>query len=86
MSNSSGGSSSGLGGLLSNQVTQAAKRSTATLAVATPSTPSTNADPTLTAPGGSLLPPLPQGRNHAHHTPGHRGLLAGWVHDVAGWF
>ena len=84
--NSSGGSSSGLGGLLSNQVSQAAKSSTATLAVGTPSTPSTNADPTLTAPAASLLPPVPRGRNNAHHAPGHRGLLAGWVHDVEGWF
>jgi phospholipid/cholesterol/gamma-HCH transport system substrate-binding protein len=84
--NSSGGSSSGLGGLLSNQVSQAAKSSTATLAVATPSTPSTNADPTLTAPAASLLPPLPHGRHNAYHAPGHRGLLAGWVHDVEGWF
>ena len=85
-SNSSGGSSSGLGGLLSNQVSQAANKSTATLAVATASTSSANAAPTLTAPAASMLPPLPQGHSAAHHAPEHRGLLAGWVHDVEGWF
>jgi virulence factor Mce-like protein len=80
----SGSSGSGLGGLLSNKVTNAASRSTASLAVATPTSPS--ADPTLTAPAASLLPPLPRNQSHARHGHGRRGLLAGWVRDVEGWF
>jgi hypothetical protein len=80
----SGSSGSGLGGLLSNKVTNAASRSTASLAVATPTSPS--ADPTLTAPAASLLPPLPRNQTRAQHGHGRRGLLAGWVHDVEGWF
>ncbi len=82
----SSSSSSGLGGLLSDQVTHAASQSAATLDVAAPSTPSANADPTLTAPAASLLPPLPQGPRAVHRAHAHRGLLAGWAHDVAGWF
>ncbi len=85
-SGDSSSSSSGLGGLLSDQVTHAASQSAATLDVATPSKPSANADPTLTAPAASLLPPLPQGPRPVHRTHAHRGLLAGWAHDVAGWF
>ena len=87
-SSSSGGSgsssspSSGLGGLLSNQATRDAGQPTATLAVA--GTPTHSADPTLTAPGASSLPPLPQ--DQRSHTHAHRGLLSGWVHDVEGWF
>lgn len=84
---SSGSSSSssgpgGLGGLLSNQVAGGSSQPSATLAVQTPST----AHPTLTAPAAALLPPLPQdqARRPSHHA--HRGLLSGWVHDVAGWF
>ena len=80
----SGSSGSGLGGLLSNQVTHAAGKSTASLAVARPTSPS--ADPTLTAPAASLLPPLPQDQAHAHRGQGRRGLVAGWVRDVEGWF
>jgi phospholipid/cholesterol/gamma-HCH transport system substrate-binding protein len=81
-SSSSGGSQSGLGGLLSNQAAHDSSRPTATLAVAGSSAP--KADPTLTAPSASLLPPLPQDRRpHAH---AHRGLVSGWVHDVEGWF
>jgi virulence factor Mce-like protein len=80
----SGSSGSGLGGLLSNKVTNAASQSTASLALATPTSPS--ADPTLTAPAASLLPPLPRNQTRAQHGHGRRGLLAGWVHDVEGWF
>jgi phospholipid/cholesterol/gamma-HCH transport system substrate-binding protein len=82
-SSGSGSSGSGLGGLLSNQVTRAANQSTAAVAVAEPST---KMDPTLTAPAASLLPPLPQDQGHARHGHARRGLLAGWVHDVEGWF
>jgi phospholipid/cholesterol/gamma-HCH transport system substrate-binding protein len=82
-SSGSGSSGSGLGGLLSNQVTRAANRSTTAVAVAAPAT---NADPTLTAPAASLLPALPQDQGHARHGHARRGLLAGWVHDVEGWF
>jgi len=84
-SSSSGSSGSGTGGLLSNQVTGAANQSTTAVAVAV-AAPSTHVDPTLTAPAASLLPPLPQ--DQTHRRPGHarRGLLAGWVHDVEGWF
>jgi phospholipid/cholesterol/gamma-HCH transport system substrate-binding protein len=78
-SGSSGSSSSGLGGLLSNRATTDSSRPTATLAVA-----GTPAHPTLTAPAASLLPPLPQ--DQRTRTPAHRGLLAGWVQDVKGWF
>jgi hypothetical protein len=76
-SSNSSSSSSGLGGLLSNQVTKDSSQTTATLATA-------SADPTLTAPAASLLPPLPQNQTRAHHA--HRGLVSGWVHDVEGWF
>jgi phospholipid/cholesterol/gamma-HCH transport system substrate-binding protein len=82
-SSSSGSSGSGLGGLLSNQVTGAANESTSAVAVAAPST---QVDPTLTAPAASLLPPLPQDQTHRRHGHARRGLLAGWVHDVEGWF
>jgi hypothetical protein len=69
--------------LLSNQVTGAAKQSTSAVAVAAPLT---HVDPTLTAPAASLLPPLPQEQTHRRHGPARRGLVAGWVHDVEGWF
>jgi phospholipid/cholesterol/gamma-HCH transport system substrate-binding protein len=82
-SSSSGSSGSGLGGLLSNQVTGAANQSTSAVAVAAPLT---HVDPTLTAPAASLLPPLPQDQTHRRHGQARRGLLAGWVHDVEGWF
>jgi phospholipid/cholesterol/gamma-HCH transport system substrate-binding protein len=82
-SGSSGSSGSGLGGLLSNQVTGAANQSTAAVAVAAPAT---KVDPTLTAPSASLLPPLPQDQTRGRHRNARRGLLAGWVHDVEGWF
>jgi phospholipid/cholesterol/gamma-HCH transport system substrate-binding protein len=82
-SSSSGSSGSGLGGLLSDQVTGAANQSTAAVAVAAPAT---KVDPTLTAPAASLLPPLPQDKTHGRHRNARRGLLAGWVHDVEGWF
>jgi hypothetical protein len=69
--------------LLSNQATRGASQPpTATLAVA--ATPTHDAAPTLTAPGASLLPPLPQ--DQRIHTHAHRGRLSGWVHDVEGWF
>ena len=80
----SSSSSSGLGGLLSNQAARDSSQPTATLAVAGSSGPASNADPTLTAPAASLLPPLPQ--DHGHHAHARRGLLSGWVHDVEGWF
>ena len=80
----SSSSSSGLGGLLSNQSTPGSSRPTATLAVAGSSIPASDADPTLTAPAASLLPPLPQ--DQRHHAHAHHGLLSGWVHDVEGWF
>jgi hypothetical protein len=70
--------------LLSNQATRDSSRPTATLAVAGSSGSSPNADPTLTAPAASLLPPLPQDQRHHKHA--HRGLLSGWAHDVEGWF
>jgi phospholipid/cholesterol/gamma-HCH transport system substrate-binding protein len=82
-SSGSGSSGSGLGGLLSNQVTGAANQSTTAVAVAAPST---SVDPTLTAPSASLLPPLPQDQGHARRAHARRGLVAGWVHDVEGWF
>jgi hypothetical protein len=69
--------------LLSNQVTGAANQSTSAVAVAAPLT---HVDPTLTAPAASLLPPLPQDQTHRHHGHTRHGLLAGWVHDVEGWF
>jgi phospholipid/cholesterol/gamma-HCH transport system substrate-binding protein len=81
-SGSSSPSGSGLGGLLSNQATRGASQPAATLAVA--AAPTHDAAPTLTAPGASLLPPLPQ--DQRTHTHAHRGLLSGWVHDVEGWF
>ena len=80
----SSSSSSGLGGLLSNHATHGSSQPTATLAVAGSSSPAPKADPTLTAPAASLLPPLPQ--DQRHHVHAHRGLLSGWVHDVKGWF
>jgi phospholipid/cholesterol/gamma-HCH transport system substrate-binding protein len=82
-SSGSGSSGSGLGGLLSNQVTHAANQSTAAVAVAAPAT---DVDPTLTAPAASQLPPLPQDQSRVRHGDSRRGLLAGWVHDVEGWF
>ena len=80
-SSSSSSSSGGLGGLLSNQAAGGSSPS-ATLAVQAAST----ATPTLTAPAAALLPPLPghRARRQTHHA--QRGLLSGWVHDVAGWF
>jgi phospholipid/cholesterol/gamma-HCH transport system substrate-binding protein len=82
------GSSGGLGGLLSNQVAHDAGHATATLANAAPSTATATAGPSLTAPAADLLPPLPQaqGQGRHGHAHVHRGLLAGWAHDVAGWF
>ena len=65
---------------------RSASQSTATVAVAAPSAVHDRAEPTLTAPAATLLPPLPPGRNRARHAHAHRGLLAGWVHDVEGWF
>jgi hypothetical protein len=82
-SSGSGSSGSGLGGLLSNQARHGSSPA-ATLAVAGSSSPAPSADPTLTAPAASLLPPLPQDQRHHAHP--HRGLLSGWVHDVEGWF
>jgi virulence factor Mce-like protein len=80
--NSSGTSttskSSLLGGLLSKAVTPDAKNSpTAQLASSKVATLH------LTAPGATLLPPMP-GTRRAHSTH-HRGLLAGWFHDVRSW-
>jgi phospholipid/cholesterol/gamma-HCH transport system substrate-binding protein len=80
----SSSSSSGLGGLLSNQATRDSSQPTAALAVAGSSRSTPKADPTLTAPAASLLPPLPQDQHH--HARARRGLLSGWVHDVEGWF
>ncbi len=74
-SSSSSSSSGGLGGLLSEHVTRSKARSpTATFASAR--------GPSLDAPAGRLLPPMPS----AHRSPrAGRGLLAGWVHDVGSW-
>ena len=78
-SSNSSSTSSGLGGLLSNEVQPgSASRPSATLA----DTASTS--PSLTAPAARLLAPLSQARHH--HTKSHPGLIAGWLHDVAGWF
>jgi hypothetical protein len=80
---------SGSGGLLSNEVNQAAaQQTTATFASQTDTdTGSARSDPTLTAPAASALGPLPQSRSRARHsTATHRGPLEQWWHDVAGWF
>ena len=61
------GSSSGLGGLLSNQVSACGEPAHRDAGRRRPSTPSANADPTLTAPAASLLPPLPQGQGRPPH-------------------
>jgi phospholipid/cholesterol/gamma-HCH transport system substrate-binding protein len=86
-SGSSGSGSSGsgpLGGLLSHDVPSGPGHGgpqVATFADA--------AAPTLTVPAAALLPPLPEdahpARPHARRPAG-RGLLAGWAHDVEGWF
>ncbi|HVT41805.1 MAG TPA: hypothetical protein VHD39_02390, partial [Acidimicrobiales bacterium] len=82
-SSSQGGSSSGgLGGLLAHGVTSG--QQTATFADADADAGSSPA-PTLTAPAAALLPPLPRSAHGARHH-GSPGLLAGWMHDVAGWF
>jgi virulence factor Mce-like protein len=92
---SSSGANSGTssGGLLSNEINQAAsgQQPIATLATAKPTsgptataTTTTHAGPTLTASSASLLGPLPQ--TTSHHRGAHRGLVDQWWHDVAGWF
>ncbi len=85
-SGSSSSSQGSLGGLLSHDVTTApgsGSQVTATLATA-------SAAPTLTAPAARLLPPLPQDRTAisgtGRHARAHRGLVSGWLHDVASWF
>ncbi len=85
-SNGSGSSGSGLGGLLSNRVARDPGQSAATVAVAAPSISSAGAAPTLTAPAASLLPALSQNQGHVRTSHARRGLIAGWVHDVEGWF
>ncbi len=91
----SSGANSGTssGGLLSNELDQAAtgRQPTATLATAKPTAAgngnvnvNVDSDPTLTAPSASLLGPLPQSRTH--HGAAHRGLVDRWWHDVEGWF
>jgi virulence factor Mce-like protein len=91
-------SSGGLGGLLSNEVTQAQQAAVASATPATSgggstvtatATPATaNQAPSLTAPAAALLPPLPQAPHrssaHTHHSS--PGLLSQWAHDVASWF
>jgi virulence factor Mce-like protein len=86
-SGSSSSSQGSLGGLLSHDVTTAPgskSQVTATLADAASSAP------TLTAPAARLLPPLPQDRSATsgtgRHARAHRGLVSGWLHDVASWF
>jgi phospholipid/cholesterol/gamma-HCH transport system substrate-binding protein len=97
-SSSSGTRSGGLGGLLSNDVTQAQKAALASVAPATSSSNSTitatavaagtPSAPSLTAPAAAMLPPLPQGRQGASHHTHHSspGLISQWAHDVASWF
>ena len=75
-------SSSGLGGLLSNQVTRDASQPTATLAVAGDVHAQRRPDPDR--PRCLLVAPAAPGP--AAHAHAHRGLLSGWVHDVEGWF
>jgi len=80
-SNSSGSSTSSkssiLGGLLSKTVRPNPKNSpTASLASSKVSTLH------LSAPGATLLPPMP-GTHHSHAH--HRGLLSEWAHDVRSW-
>ena len=96
-SGSGSGSNGGLGGLLSQTVTQSTQP-TATLANAsngastgtgtgTSTASAPNSDPSLTAPAARLLPPLPQDQaHHAHAHASHRGLVSQWWHDVTGWF
>jgi phospholipid/cholesterol/gamma-HCH transport system substrate-binding protein len=74
---SSSASSSGMGGLLSQDVTPTkTQQATVNLASTKPTGPS------LSAPAARLLPPLPS----AHHAgPPRRGLLAQWAHDVGSW-
>jgi phospholipid/cholesterol/gamma-HCH transport system substrate-binding protein len=90
-SNGSNSSQGGLGGLLSHEGTTGAAGSApvATLADA-PAPPAAgappNPHPTLTAPAAALLPPLPQDRSRRARPHPHRGLVSGWLHDVASWF
>ena len=84
-SGTNGGTGSG-GGLLSDEVNQAAtaQQPTATLA-ADAATP--HSGPTLTAPAASLLGPLPQTRGQRHGAgAAQRGPVDQWWHDVEGWF
>jgi len=74
---------SGSGGLLSDEINQAATTQQPTATFASDAA-SRQSAPTLTAPAASLLGPLPQGR--PHHRAAHRGLVDQWWHDVEGWF
>jgi phospholipid/cholesterol/gamma-HCH transport system substrate-binding protein len=69
--------SGGLGGLLSEDVASTTSPKT-TVHLASDD----SGGPSLTAPAAADLPPLPSA-HHAHRV--HRGLLSGWIHDVAGW-
>jgi virulence factor Mce-like protein len=70
------GSSTGLGGLLAQDVTPT-KKQQATVNLASHS----SGAPSLSAPAARFLPPLPSShRGHAG-----RGLLAQWAHDVGSW-
>jgi hypothetical protein len=71
------GSSTGLGGLLAQDVTPT-KKQQATVNLAAHA----GGAPSLSAPAARLLPPLPS----RHRSPqAGRGLLAQWAHDVGSW-
>jgi len=71
------GSSTGLGGLLAQDVTPT-KKQQATVNLASRA----GGAPSLSAPAARLLPPLPS----RHRSPqAGRGLLAQWAHDVGSW-
>jgi virulence factor Mce-like protein len=62
---------SGLGSLLSNDVTTPTSATTALSAA--------QGGPTLNAPAATLLGPMPGSHHTTHH---HRGLIGQWAHDV----
>lgn len=91
-SGSSGSGSSGpLGGLLSHDVPSGQGSANASRPGATfADSSSVGTAPSLTAPAAALLGPPPRAAVPGRHRGGHggrgRGLLAGWLHDVGGWF